>query len=76
MLVRPVSLAAIFAAISALVAGLIAARAGMGTTLPQWADMSPFLLGVAEAFVAPFFNIGLLAAAWLLVAIGMVRGQR
>jgi hypothetical protein len=74
MIMRPVSLAAIFAAISGLVVGLIAALIGMGTTLPQWADMSPFFLGVAEAFVAPFFNFGLLAAAWLIVAVGMARG--
>ncbi len=73
MIMRPVSLAAIFAAISGLVVGFIAALVGMGTTLPQWADMAPFFLGVAEALVAPFFNFGLLAVAWLLVAIGMAR---
>jgi hypothetical protein len=76
LILRPVSLAAIFAAISGLVAGLIAGLMHMGATLPGPINVGSVYVGFAEALVAPFFNFGLLAVAWLLVAIGMMRGPR
>ncbi len=76
LLMRPVSLAAIFAGISGLVAGWIAVLMNIGTTLPQPVHVAGVYVGLAESFVAPLFNFGLLAVAWLLVAIGMVRRPR
>jgi hypothetical protein len=72
-IMRPVSLAAIFAAICGLVAGLIAISRGVAATLPGPVHLSNVYIGLSEAFVPPFVNFGLLAAAWLLVAIGMMR---
>ena len=74
-ILRPVSLAAIFAAICGLVAGLIAILMGVAATAGPVA-MSNVYVGLSEALVAPFVNFGLLAAAWLLVAIGMMRRPR
>jgi hypothetical protein len=76
LLMRPVSLAAIFAAISGLVAGSIATLTHIAAILPEPINLASVYMGLAEALVAPFFNFGLLAVAWLLVAIGMVRGPR
>ena len=68
---RPLSLTAIFGALSGLAAGVIAVLRGMATspdTLP-----SQYYLGLSEAAVPAFFNFGLLAIAWLLVTAGMLR---
>lgn len=71
-IMRPVSLAAIFAGISGLVAGLIAILMGMAATPPP-VNMANVYVGLSEALVAPFVNFGSLGAAWLLVAVGMMR---
>ena len=70
---RPVSLAAIFAAISGLVAGLIAVSMGIAATLPRSLELPNVYLGLSEALVPALINFGLLAVAWLLVALGMMR---
>lgn len=75
-IIRPVSLAAIFAAIWGLVAGLIAILMGIAATLPGPVHVSNVYVGLAEAFVPPFVNFGSLAAAWVLVAVGMMRRPR
>ena len=76
VIMRPVSLAAIFAAICGLAAGWMAGLVHIAATLPGPVNVSSVYVGLAESLVAPFFNFGLLAVAWLLVAIGMVRGPR
>ena len=74
VLMRPVSLAAIFATISGLLGGWIdGARrdcrdAGTGV-LP----VPAMYRGIAESLTVGFVCFGLLAAAWLLVAVGMLR---
>ena len=75
-LMRPVSLAAIFAAICGLVAGLMVILVGIAATLPRPVHVPSVYMGASEALVAPFVNFGLLAVAWLLVAIGMMRRPR
>jgi hypothetical protein len=75
-LMRPVSLAAIFAAISGLVVGLITILMGIAATLPKPVHVASVYTGLSEALVPPFVNFGLLAGAWLLVAVGMVRRPR
>jgi hypothetical protein len=75
-IMRPVSLAAIFAGICGLVAGLIAVLTTIAATLPQPVHVPSVYVGLSEAFVAPLVNFGLLAIAWLLVAVGMTRRPR
>ena len=70
---RPVSLAAIFAAICGMVAGWIASLMGVAATLPRPMNMANVYMGLAEALVPALVNFGLLSSAWLIVAIGMVR---
>ena len=71
-IMRPVSLAAIFAGICGLLAGWIAILTGLAAT-PEPIQMRSVYAGLSEAFVAPFVNFGSLAVAWLLVAVGMMR---
>ena len=75
-IMRPVSLAAIFAGISGWVAGLIAVLMGVAATMPQPVHVANVYVGLSEAFVALLVNFGLLAVAWLLVAVGMMRRSR
>jgi hypothetical protein len=75
-ILRPVSLAAIFAGICGLAAGLIAVLTGIAATLPQPVHVPSVYVGLSEALVAPLINFGLLAIAWLLVAVGMTRRPR
>ena len=75
-IMRPVSLAAIFAAISGLGAGLIAVLIGVAATLPQPVHVPNVYVGLSEALVPLLVNFGLLAIAWLLVAVGMTRRAR
>lgn len=70
--VRPVSLAAIFAAICGVVAGVAMVLRGIAAT-PEAIDRSRAYMGLSESLVPAFVNFGLLAAAWLLVATGMLR---
>lgn len=71
-LMRPLSLAAIFAAISAMALGVVnffrwIASSGMPPLSPA------ALIGLSESFVPIFFTFGCLMLAWLCVAIGMSR---
>ena len=75
-LMRPVSLAAIFASVSGLAAGLIAILTSIAVTLPQPVHASTVYIGLSEALVPLLLNFGFLAIAWLLVAVGMARRPR
>ena len=74
MLMRPLSLAAIFAAICSSSVGLasalrgVAERGGFG---PQ--GIGPLMAGLSESLIPPFVAFAFLAVAWLLVAVGMRR---
>ena len=72
-LMRPVSLAAIFATVSGLLAGWIAVLGGIAATADGHLPLSSVYRGVAESLVVGFVCFGFLAAAWLLVAAGMLR---
>ena len=71
-LMRPLSLATIFAAISGSILGvtnvlvLIARSQAPGFPEPAW-------YGLAEALVPIFFGFGCLTVAWLCVAVGLWR---
>jgi len=70
-LMRPVSLAAIFAGVCGIVIGFIAILQGLSVTPnPEWRSV---YRGTSEALVPAFINFGLLSASWLLVAVGMWR---
>lgn len=72
-LLRPLSLAAIFAAICSFSVGVAAALKVAAGAAPDADVTSPMLAGLSEACVPPFVAFAFLAVAWLLVALGMRR---
>lgn len=75
-LVRPVSLASIFATISGLLGGWIAVLGGIAATPDGHLPASSLYQGIAESLVVGFVSFGFLAAAWLLVAVAVLRRGR
>jgi hypothetical protein len=71
-LMRPLSLATIFAAISGSILGLINVFLYVGTK-GTGAFSSVAAIGVSEALVPVFFGFGCLTVAWLAVALGLWR---
>ena len=75
-LIRPLSLATIFAALCSFNAGAANIFSGLSATGKfgdtGWREVA---LGTAETFVALFFAFGCLAISWLLVALGMGRAN-
>ena len=69
-LMRPSSLAAIFAAVSGLLSGWIMVLSGLPA---GQIDMSNVYMGIAETLTLGFVCFGFLAAAWLLATVGMLR---
>lgn len=74
MLMRPLSLAAMFAAICSTSVGIATALRYAGAADP-WSPKtaSALLVGLSEALIPPFVAFAFLAVAWLLVAAGMRR---
>ena len=73
VLMRPVSLASIFATISGLFGGWIGVLTAISATADVQSVMPRIYLGIADSLTVGFVCFGLLAAAWMLVAIGMLR---
>lgn len=73
-LMRPTALASVFAGVSGMCVGIITVLRGLAVSPNP--GMSSVYLGLSEALVPAFFNFGLLAAAWLLIAVGMLRRAR
>ena len=73
VLMRPVSLAAIFATVSGLLGGWIAVLGGMAATPDGHLPVASLYQGIAESLTVGFVSFGLLAAAWMLVAVGGLR---
>ena len=69
---RPLSLAAIFAALSGCCLGVINVFMGAAEH-PQGIGGGPALVGLAETLVALFVGFGCQTVAWLCIAIGMRR---
>jgi hypothetical protein len=72
LLMRPLSLAAVFSAVTGTTTGFInelrfMERTGMLTLTGQVA------IGLAESLVPLFFGFGCLTAAWLCVTVGLWR---
>ena len=75
LLMRPLSLAAAFAAISNFAAGAAIILRGIAATGGKPENPAAMLMGLAENWVPAHVAFGSLAAAWLLVAAGMLRRQ-
>jgi hypothetical protein len=73
VLMRPVSLAAIFATLSGLLGGWIAVLGGIAATPDGHLSVTSLYQGIAESLTVGFVSFGLLAAAWMLVAVGGLR---
>ena len=73
VLMRPVSLAAIFATFSGLLGGWIAVLASIPATTDGHLPVASLYRGIAESLTVGFVSFGLLAAAWMLVAVGGLR---
>ena len=75
-LMRPFSLAGIFAALAGGVLGMLHVLRSIGMTSEPWADSyRRMAVGAAESLVPMFVGFSCLTAAWLLVAVGMNRGR-
>lgn len=75
VLMRPVSLSTIFATVSALFGGWIAVLQNVPATPDGHMPVAALSLGITESLTVGFVSFGLLAAAWVLVAAGMLRRQ-
>ena len=74
VLMRPLSLAAIFAAICSSSVGAATALKFAGAAEPLTPkDVSVMIMGLSESLIPPFVAFAFLAVAWLLVAVGMRR---
>ena len=73
LLMRPVSLAAIFATVSGLLGGWIALLTSLPWTPGGHLPVADLYRGIAESLTVGFVSFGLLAAAWMLVAVGGLR---
>ena len=69
---RPLTLAVVFAALSATASGVAAALTRAAATATGGAA-GGFAAGLAEATVSCVFGFGVLAVAWGLVALGLRR---
>jgi hypothetical protein len=74
-LMRPLSLAGIFGALTGVFCGFIAVLRGIGATSTLTSDSwRRIAIGAGEALVPVFFGFACLTVAWILVALGMRRG--
>lgn len=75
-LMRPFSLAGLFAALSGGALGFLNVLRGIGVTQEfTQAAYARMAIGASEALVTTFVGFACLSAAWLLVAIGMSRSH-
>jgi hypothetical protein len=73
-LVRPISLAGLFAALAGTVVGFVNTLHAVATVPEVTPALVPDLAaGASESLVTVFFGFACLTVAWLLVAVGMQR---
>lgn len=73
-LMRPLSLATVFAAIAGAAVGVINSLRFVSQSDPDRLVFSPvFAVGLAESLVTLFTGFGCLTVAWLCVTIGLSR---
>jgi len=71
-LMRPLSLAAVFAAVSNTMLGMVNILVGLSSRAEP-APINLLAAQLAETLVVPFVSFGCLTVAWLAVAVGMRR---
>ncbi|MEO8482794.1 MAG: hypothetical protein ABI634_11325 [Acidobacteriota bacterium] len=76
VLMRPFSLAALFAGTAGSLNGLLNMLQGLARTPDMTGRWGPVYGGASEALVPAVFGLTCLTVAWLLVAVGMWRGVR
>src|SRR5688572_29671594 len=75
-LMRPFSLAALFAALAGGAVGFLVVLRGIGATVEfTESEYRRMALGASEALAPTFVGFACLSAAWLLVAVGMSRSR-
>lgn len=74
-LMRPLSLATIFAAVAGPVVGLLNVLRIVGISSQPPAFTRQVAIGFAEALVPLAMGFGCLTVAWLAVAVGLWRGR-
>jgi hypothetical protein len=72
-LMRPVSLAVIFATVTGVLGGWIEILTGIAATASGQVPNAALWLGIATSLITGFVCFGFLAAAWVLIAVGMLR---
>lgn len=75
-LMRPFSLAGLFAGLAGSLNGLLNVLEGLARTPDMTGRWGPVYGGASEALVPAVFGLTCLTVAWLLVAVGMWRGVR
>jgi hypothetical protein len=75
LLMRPLSLASVFAAISGFASGAAIILRGLAVADGIPARPGNLLMGMAEHWVPVHVAFGALTAAWLLIAAGTMRRQ-
>ena len=70
-LMRPLSLAGLFAGLAGLMSGLVNVLRGVGMRPDLPLDQAA--IGVSESLIALFVAFGCLTVGWLCVALGMTR---
>ena len=75
VLMRPVSLAALFTTISGLLGGWISVLTSTAATPDGQLPTATLYRGIAESLTLGFVSFGLLGAGWILVAVGVLRRQ-
>ena len=73
MVIRPLSLAGIFAAVCSSSVGVATALKGPADTSVNAETTRIMLAGLSESFIPLFVAFAFLAVAWLLVALGLRR---
>ncbi len=75
-LMRPLSLASLFAGLLGIFTGFVNILQGIAATDDMTGRWSRVAAGASEALVPVVFTFACLTLAWLLIAIGMWRGSR
>ena len=75
LLMRPLSLATAFAAISGFASGAAIILRGLAVVDGKPEHLGNVLMGLAEHWMPVHVAFGCLTAAWLLIAAGMMRRQ-
>ena len=75
LLMRPLTLAAVFAAISGFASGAAIILRGLSVVDGKPPHLGHLLMGMAEHWVPVHVVFGALTAAWLLIAAGTMRRQ-